>query len=112
MKTAEEILHEHVDKKQLDELLENVWPDIIHAMNELMAQKKDAKFEYYFVIGEKPDYVKIKYTEVNDGLNSTVRFPHVGDLVLIKGVWYLCEAVSHNYDEGAIGFHLLKTDLK
>ena len=30
----EEILHKHVDKESIDELSENVWPDIVDAMKE------------------------------------------------------------------------------
>ena len=32
--TPEEILHKHVDKESMDELSENVWPDIVDAMKE------------------------------------------------------------------------------
>ena len=32
--TPEAILHKHVDKESMDELSENVWPDIVDAMRE------------------------------------------------------------------------------
>ena len=34
MKKPEAILHKHVDKESMDELSENVWPDIVDAMKE------------------------------------------------------------------------------
>jgi len=39
-KTAEEILHEHIDKESMDELSVNVWPDILEAMEAYAAQQK------------------------------------------------------------------------
>jgi hypothetical protein len=32
MQTAEEILHKHIDKKSMDEISVNIWPDMIEAM--------------------------------------------------------------------------------
>jgi NAD-dependent SIR2 family protein deacetylase len=34
MKKSEEILHKHIDKESMDELSENVWTDMIDAMEE------------------------------------------------------------------------------
>ena len=38
-KTAEEILHEHIDKESMDELSVNVWPDMLEAMEAYAAQQ-------------------------------------------------------------------------
>ena len=34
MRTAEEILQEHIDKESMDDLSENIWPDMLDAMEE------------------------------------------------------------------------------
>ena len=38
MSNVEDILSKHVDKKSMDELSENVWPDIVDAMKEYTLQ--------------------------------------------------------------------------
>ena len=38
MSNVEEILSKYVDKKSMDELSENVWPDIVDAMKECTLQ--------------------------------------------------------------------------
>ena len=38
MSNVEEILSKHVDKKSMDELSDNVWPDIVDAMKEYALQ--------------------------------------------------------------------------
>ena len=42
-KTAEEILHEHIDKESMDELSVNVWPDMLEAMEAYAAQQSKIK---------------------------------------------------------------------
>ena len=65
------------------------------------------KFEYYFIIGDDAKIAKVKYTQIDDGLNSTVRFPQIGEIVVIRGKYYTCKMVTHEYDNEAIGFHLV-----
>ena len=38
MSNVEEVLSKHVDKQSMDELDENVWPDIVDAMKEYALQ--------------------------------------------------------------------------
>lgn len=46
MRTAEEILKDHIDKESMDSLSENVWPDMIEAMEEYKNQfKPTSKYE-------------------------------------------------------------------
>lgn len=39
-KSAEAILHEHIDKQSMDELSVNVWPDMLEAMTEFAASQR------------------------------------------------------------------------
>lgn len=37
--TKEEILNKHIDKESMDELSENIWPDMLDAMEEYKQQE-------------------------------------------------------------------------
>lgn len=69
------------------------------------------KFEYYFVIGENSEIAEVKYHQYDDGLSTTVRFPQMGELIIVKGKHYFCKMVTHNYDDNVIGFHLIETKI-
>jgi hypothetical protein len=45
MKTAEEILSKHIDKESMDGLSENVWSDMLEAMEEYAKQFKQSDID-------------------------------------------------------------------
>ena len=74
------------------------------------------KFQYYFIVSEKDKEeaypVEVKYHIASDGLSDAVRFPQIGEHVVLKGKIFICKGVTHNYDDAVVGFHLFETSIE
>lgn len=66
------------------------------------------RFKHYFSFPDKEarqtKLVQITYRPLDDGLDTTVRHVHKGDVVQFEAKMYHCALVFHNYDDAAIEY--------